>query len=405
MIKQPADVLLVDDEVSVRGALSRILERAGNWVVEAAESAQDALALLRAGKRFDAIVTDLQMPGMTGVDFIRSLRQMDLDVPVIVLTGNPSLESAIAVIQYGGFRYLQKPVPSATLLETVHEAAVLHRLAVLKRRALELCEAGGWLLGDQASLEAHFDSALNQLWIAFQPIVEWPGQQIFGYEALVRSPEATLATPGLLFDAAERLGRVQDLGIAIRRAVAARLGGAPDGSVIFTNLHALDLMNDELYDIRSPLSAYAFRVVLEVTERASLHRIEDLPARIAQLRQLGYRIAIDDLGAGYAGLSSFSQLEPDMAKLDMSLVRGVDASSSKASLVRSMINLCPVNSASASLRGRRDARRTRCVTSSGRRLATRFSVCSSGTCFPRRKHLSADSIFLSGCAFEHRVLP
>ncbi len=230
MTKQPADILLVDDEESVRGALSRILERTGNWVVEAAGSAQDGLALLRAGKRFDAIVTDLRVPGLSGVDFIRSLRQMDLDVPVIVLTGNPSFESAIAVIhEYGGFRYLQKPVPSALLLETVHEAAVLHRLAVLKRRALELCEAGGWLLGDQAGLEAHFDSALGQLWIAFQPIVEWPGQQIFGYEALVRSPEATLATPGLLFDAAERLGRVQDLGIAIRRAVAARLGSAPAG--------------------------------------------------------------------------------------------------------------------------------------------------------------------------------
>ena len=63
-------------------------------------------------------------------------------------------------------------------------------------------------------------------------------------------------------------------------------------------------------------------------------------SRIARLRALGFQIAVDDLGAGYAGLSSFSQLEPDIVKLDMSLVRGIDSSSSKSSLVRSMVQVC-----------------------------------------------------------------
>jgi EAL domain-containing protein (putative c-di-GMP-specific phosphodiesterase class I) len=80
--------------------------------------------------------------------------------------------------------------------------------------------------------------------------------------------------------------------------------------------------------------------VLEITERASLERISDVRGRIRKLRDLGYRIAVDDLGAGYAGLSSFSQLEPDIAKLDMSLVRGIDSSPRKASIVRSMISVC-----------------------------------------------------------------
>jgi EAL domain-containing protein (putative c-di-GMP-specific phosphodiesterase class I) len=61
---------------------------------------------------------------------------------------------------------------------------------------------------------------------------------------------------------------------------------------------------------------------------------------MARLRRLGFRIAVDDLGAGYAGLASFSQLEPDIAKLDMSLVRGIDTSATKASIVRSMISVC-----------------------------------------------------------------
>ena len=81
-------------------------------------------------------------------------------------------------------------------------------------------------------------------------------------------------------------------------------------------------------------------MVLEVTERASLEQVGDVQGAMARLRKLGYRIAVDDLGAGYAGLSSFSQLEPDVVKLDMSLIRDIDASKRKTSIVRSMIAVC-----------------------------------------------------------------
>jgi EAL domain-containing protein (putative c-di-GMP-specific phosphodiesterase class I) len=80
--------------------------------------------------------------------------------------------------------------------------------------------------------------------------------------------------------------------------------------------------------------------VLEVTERSSLDRVSDVKGRAKTLRSLGYKLAIDDLGAGYAGLSSFSQLEPDIAKLDMSLVRDIDDSPQKQSIVRSMLEVC-----------------------------------------------------------------
>jgi EAL domain-containing protein (putative c-di-GMP-specific phosphodiesterase class I) len=149
-----------------------------------------------------------------------------------------------------------------------------------------------------------------------------------------------LSNPGLLFEAAERLGRVQELGRAIRTAVSSCIPSAPADSSIFVNLHAVELADDDLFSKGSPLSAHAGRVVLEVTERVSLHRITNLRGRVENLRTLGYRIAVDDLGAGYAGLSSFSQLEPDIAKLDMSLIRGIDTSASKESIVRAMITVC-----------------------------------------------------------------
>jgi EAL domain-containing protein (putative c-di-GMP-specific phosphodiesterase class I) len=68
--------------------------------------------------------------------------------------------------------------------------------------------------------------------------------------------------------------------------------------------------------------------------------IGDVRARIRVLRDLGFRIAVDDLGAGYAGLTSFALLEPNVVKLDMSLIRDIDAHSTKQTIVRTMISMC-----------------------------------------------------------------
>jgi EAL domain-containing protein (putative c-di-GMP-specific phosphodiesterase class I) len=339
MIQGHADVLIVDDDDVVRAAVARTLINA-NFEVVTAASGDEAIAQLQAGRSFDVIVTDLLMPGTSGMQFLRLVRQFDLDIPVIVFTGHPSLDSAIMTLEYGGFRYLKKTAGSTALISAVREASARHRPVVLRRQAMGQYDADEPVPSDRAGLEAHFQRALSQLWLAFQPIVSWPDRSIFGYEALVRSSEPALSSPDLLIDAAERLGRVQDLGIAIRRALGRSISAAPAESVIFANLHALDLTSEELFSQTAPLTQYATRVVLEVTERSSLHRIEDLRSRLAALRALGFRIAVDDLGAGYAGLASFSQLEPDVAKLDMSLIRGIDKSVRKASIVRSMISVC-----------------------------------------------------------------
>lgn len=339
MLAQAVNVLVVDDDDLLRATVRRVLTAEG-FNAQAVSSAEEALLALRSGPVFDVIVTDLQMPGLSGIDLLRLVRQSNLDVPIVVLTGNPSLETAIAAVQYGGFRYLQKPTEVLDLPKVVRDASAMHRLAMLKRRALELYETEGWLIGDQAGLDSHFERALEQLWIAFQPIVCWPERSIYGHEALVRSSEPTLNNPAALFDAAHRLGRTQELGRRIRLAVTERLSQAPKDTAIFVNLHAADLADADLYSPSAALSAHASRVILEVTERSSLERIPDVRGKMARLRSLGFRIAVDDLGAGYAGLASFSQLEPDIAKLDMSLVRGINASATKASIVRSMISVC-----------------------------------------------------------------
>ncbi len=222
----------------------------------------------------------------------------------------------------------------------MREANKLHRLARLKREALTLLSYHREQLGDRASLEVHFTLALEKLWIAFQPIVRWQNRELLGYEALVRSADSRLSNPELLFDAAERLGRVSELSRKIRLLVAERIPEAPLNAWIAVNLHPADLQDANLLLSESALSQHARRVVLELTERRSLDHVLDLTERVAQLRALGYRVAIDNLGAGYAGLGGFNSLEPDFAKLDMALIRNIEASKRKQSLVRSLIALC-----------------------------------------------------------------
>jgi EAL domain-containing protein (putative c-di-GMP-specific phosphodiesterase class I) len=336
--KKVSEVLIVDDEPITARGYARALTAAG-YNVTIAGAGREGATLAR-GRRFDAIVSDIAMPDMDGLALLRDIRQADLDVPMIFMTGSPALETALEAIEYGAFRYLLKPVPLDKMLEAVHRAVAMHKLALVRREAAMVTELEGKQIGDRAGLEARFASAIEKLWVAAQPIVSWTGRSVFAYETLLRTDEPTLRSPLDFFDAAERLGRAAELGRIIRRHVAVLLAGVRPAGHIFVNLHPADLEDAELYADDGALTPFAGQVVLEITERAALDRIHELSTRVTRLRSLGYRIAIDDLGAGYAGLTSFAQLEPEVVKVDMSLVRGIDNSPVKQKLVRSIIALC-----------------------------------------------------------------
>jgi len=331
-------ILLVDDEPAIARAYARTLGAAGFTVVTASDG-REAADVARE-RSFDVIVSDIAMPTMDGLELLRMVREYDLDVPFVIMTGGPAVDSAARAMEYGALRYLIKPVTPEDLEAVIARAVRLHQMAKIKREALEMFRLEGKHLGDRASLEARLGRAMETLWIAYQPIVSWSKRATFAYEALVRNEEPTLRSPPDLFEAAERLGRLQDLGRAVRDRVARTLDEQPTSSLLFINLHAMELDDDSLISAAAPLSRHAARVVLEVTERAPLEKIRDVTARVGQLRALGYRIAVDDLGAGYAGLTSFAHLEPEVVKVDMSLVRGIDASPMKQKLLRSIVSLC-----------------------------------------------------------------
>jgi EAL domain-containing protein (putative c-di-GMP-specific phosphodiesterase class I) len=328
---------VVDDDVSLTRVIQRVLKLAGRDSVVAHDGNSAAQAILTGP--FDVVLSDINMPGMSGVDLLRLVRAHDLDVPVVLMTGDPSLDTAMEALSLGALQYLPKPTPNDELVGVVERASRLHRMARMKRDALAL-GSGHHLASDRAGLEAAFERALDSMWIAFQPIIDSGSRGLFGYEALMRGREPSLPHPGAMLDAAERLDRLFDLGRRVRDLSAEAFLRAPADVLLFVNLHTRDLLDPTLFDEHAPLSRIASRVVLELTERASLEDVDDPSGRVARLRSAGFRMAIDDLGAGYAGLSSFAALEPEIVKLDMSLVRNIDQSAIRRRLVGSMTALC-----------------------------------------------------------------
>lgn len=119
---RPVRVLVVDDEESVRTLISTTLSAShGSLEIDAAADGQTALQMLRA-QEFGLLIADLKMSPMDGLTLIREARAHAPDLPVVIVTGLPSEESAIEAINIGVSGYLLKPFRIAQVLEVVHRA-------------------------------------------------------------------------------------------------------------------------------------------------------------------------------------------------------------------------------------------------------------------------------------------
>jgi EAL domain-containing protein (putative c-di-GMP-specific phosphodiesterase class I)/CheY-like chemotaxis protein len=329
-------ILVAEDDPALLEVVAALLAESGYETV-AVSRGMVAIDSLRS-TTVDIVLTDIVMPDATGVDVLRTVREHNLDTPVILMTGNPTLPTATEALNLGAIGYLVKPVPSEKILETVSGALSLVRLTRLRRQAL--AEVGGEnrFMADRAGLEVLLERALGGMWMAYQPLLWAKGGECYGHEALLRTSAPDIPDATAFLDVAERLGRMAELGRRIRARVAQDLAAAP--GVVLVNMHPLELADPELDSGTDPLSLHADRVVLELTERAPLDGLGDLRDLGRRLRSRGFRIAVDDLGVGYAALASFASLEPDMVKLDMSLIRDVDRHPTRRKLVGSIAELC-----------------------------------------------------------------
>jgi EAL domain-containing protein (putative c-di-GMP-specific phosphodiesterase class I) len=274
------------------------------------------------------------MPELDGFGLTQALSARSDDLPVLLMTGEPSLEGAVRAIDDGAVSYLGKPFGREALASAVGRAVRRHDSARVRREAV----SDRTLHGDDA-LEQRFVTALARSWMAFQPIVDVANRDVFAYEALLRTDEESLRRPDIFIAAAERLDRVHQLGRTVRANVAAAAIDSPPSALLFVNIHGLELTDEELFSSDSPLTRLAPRIVLELTERIGIDPVAG-PRQVAMLRKLGYRIAVDDLGAGYSALSALATLAPEIVKLDMSMIRDLDKHAAKRRVVVAIAALC-----------------------------------------------------------------
>jgi EAL domain-containing protein (putative c-di-GMP-specific phosphodiesterase class I) len=260
----------------------------------------------------------------------------------------------------------------------VDRAVTLGRLATVRRNSASLRPSDRAI----SNLGLAFERALNGLYLLYHPIVASRQPRVVGYEALARTREQSLANPVELFSAAEELDRVHEISRLIRERAIEPFAQAEDDVLLFVNLHPIDLLDEDLYDPKSPFAQQAKRIVLEITERAQFDATKDLFARIARLRNLGFQLAVDDIGAGYSELASFAHIEPQVVKIDISLVRRIEESPTKQRIVRSLVELCDDLSANTVAEGVETAAEQACCTELGCTWQQGYRFARPGAAFP-----------------------
>lgn len=132
--QQETTILIVDDEESLRNTFQFFLTHQGYGKVITAATFDEAVAAI-ARQPFDLIVSDIVLEGHSGIDFLKKVREMNLDCPVVMVTGYPNVETAAEAVRLGAFDYIPKPVEKDTLLKTARLALQQRRLEQEKRKA------------------------------------------------------------------------------------------------------------------------------------------------------------------------------------------------------------------------------------------------------------------------------
>ncbi len=206
---------------------------------------------------------------------------------------------------------------------------------------------------DRLVLESELRSAIerDQLRLLYQPIVEMQSGQLAGFEALLRweHPERGFVCPSDFVSIAEDTGLINDIGRWILHTASAQIA---DWNQKYGSIHPLsinvnvskrqllcDTFIDDILDCQRQHDHHARYVKLEITESIIVDEQADVVPRLAQLREYGYSIVMDDFGTGSSSLSALSDYPIDALKIDQSFIRPLDMDRSLLAIVDAIVSL------------------------------------------------------------------
>jgi diguanylate cyclase (GGDEF)-like protein len=187
---------------------------------------------------------------------------------------------------------------------------------------------------ERGEVEALLRRGEDAMHMVFQPVLELATGRISGYEALARIDGEPVRRPDQWFAQAHRCGLGAELeALALRAALA--VPNRPPGTFLALNISPVALLAPPVAEI---LPDDLSDVVIELTEHELFTAEETLEACLAELRERGARVALDDAGAGYAGLQQLIRVAPDILKVDRSLVNGAHSDPSRYALLEALVS-------------------------------------------------------------------
>lgn len=180
---------------------------------------------------------------------------------------------------------------------------------------------------------------------AFQPIFDIQEKVVVGYEALTRGPEnSNFSSPDALFQAATDCGLLSELEILCRDIAISRFAHLRLPGKLFLNISPLVLLDSahpqgETQRLVEQAGLDCQRIVIELSEKHPYPNATTLQVALEKYRQFGFNVAIDDLGAGYSGLKMWSQLRPNIVKIDRYFVEQCHLDSFKRKFVTAILEL------------------------------------------------------------------
>ena len=335
-------VILADDEPIMRLAVKELLRTEDFAVVGEAADVNGAVELADR-LRPNVAILDAHMPGGGAIEALRRIRRLAPEVRCLVLSAFVDRESILETIQEGALGYLVKGSAPSQIVEAVRDAAVGTGALSGAITAQTVRRLGGRLASEGAfevdrrergeRVRRVIDD--HRMSIAFQPIVDLGDRTIAGYEALARFPDEGL-DPVAWFAEAATLGLGDDLEVEAVRQAAEQAHELGSDQSLGVNASPEVILHRDLSQALPEVIMP--RTVVEISEHAAIEDYTEVRDRIAALRALGARVAVDNAGAGEASLRHILSINPESIKLDISLTRDIERDPRRRAVARALIS-------------------------------------------------------------------
>jgi EAL domain-containing protein (putative c-di-GMP-specific phosphodiesterase class I)/DNA-binding NarL/FixJ family response regulator len=342
---RPLTVILADDNAEFLKTLSLVIERESGF--DLVGRARDTTGVIRMAALYkpDLALVDWQMPGGGGAIAAAEISRTSPATRVVALSAFGGRDAVLQMLRAGASSYVVKSVTGHDLVEILRTTAagggalspevapgVIEELGVQMARSEDHDE---WNAGKLATVRALIDD--DAFHMEYQPITSLAEDRVIGVEALARFDTEPRRSPDVWFADAVAVGLGIELDMAAVQKAVCILPDLPPGVDLFLNVLPESIFSARFAELVAGLPAE--QVVIELTEHARVEDYDRLRGAIDSLREAGFRIGVDDVGAGYASLRHLLNLRPEVIKIDISLCRFIEDDRARQLLAGALVSL------------------------------------------------------------------